>query len=535
MKLYEKFTEYCPKSTSLKIATGYFYLSAFNLMYDDIIKIVNRSRTPKPHISIIMGTETDQHTAVTLHRGYALQSIRDRIKKNITNDINATLNWNKSKLEKIETLIANNTVQVKILAHKKFHAKVYLFQGTALHDSVAIVGSSNFSPSGLGKDNLHNGNIELNLITKDHFHAVDSWFNRMFDQSEDFNLELLDIIHTSQPWINFVQNDLNYVTPLMLFMIMAAAILKNELPSNYHEDDVLTEFQKIGVISADRKLKNLNGVIISDAVGLGKTYMAIELIKQRGINKTLLIIPASLKENWTDELRKNGNLHVEILSIQELSRLKDRDIENYKKYKFIVIDEAHRLRNSERKHYKKLMQIIDFDYTKRFVLLTATPINNSILDLKNLIQIFVHFPDLLALDPELNMDIFDQYSALLHNARTDHINENHAHNMLNIIQKILAEVMVLRTRSNIATRYDSIKIGGVSHQFPPPPTANSNRMFISRYVHRRSQCHYFFVQRTRIATYTCCQSLIPNIYRPIPFTHIQKIRKQRTCLLTFFN
>ena len=114
------------------------------------------------------------------------------------------------------------------------------------------------------------------------------------------------------------------------------------------------------------------------------------------------------------------------------------------------------------------MQIIDFDYTKRFVLLTATPINNSILDLKNLIKIFVHFPDLLALDPELNMDIFDQYSALLHNPGTVGINENQARNMLNIIQKILAEVMVLRTRSNIASRYDSIKISGVSHQFPPP-------------------------------------------------------------------
>ncbi|MDD9813083.1 MAG: SNF2-related protein [Thaumarchaeota archaeon] len=504
MKLYEKFTEFCPNSISLKIATGYFYLSAFNSLYDDVVKIINRPGTSKPQISIIMGTETDQYTADSLYRGHTLQSVRDKIKLNITYDINSTLNWNKNKIEKIEALIANNTVQVKIHTRKKFHAKVYLFKGLSPHDSVAVVGSSNFSPSGIGNEDARDGNVELNIVTREHFHEVDNWFNTIFDNSENFNRELLDIIHTSQPWINFIKNDPNYVTPTMLFLIMAAAILKNELPSNYHEDDILTEFQKIGVISADRKLKNLNGVIISDAVGLGKTYMAIELIKQRGINKTLLIIPASLKENWTDELRKNGNLHVEILSIQELSRLKDRDIEKYKKYKFVVIDEAHRLRNSERNHYRKLMQIIDFDYTKRFVLLTATPINNSILDLKNLIKIFVHFPDLLALDPELNMDIFDQYSALLHNPGTVGINENQARNMLNIIQKILAEVMVLRTRSNIASRYDSIKISGVSHQFPPPPTASPNRLLVSRSVQRCSRCHSYLVQRARTTSHTSC-------------------------------
>lgn len=471
--LYKKFAEYCQESTSIKIATGYFYISAFNLLYDDIMKVVTHpsGQADEPCITIVMGTETDQPTAFALESGYEAKTMKQLIKDRLLHDINTShTKWDHTKLEKISELIANNRIQVMLYTRGKFHAKAYLFEGTQPRHSIAIVGSSNFTLPGIGKSNQGAGNIELNIATQDNSDEINRWFKSIYSDSEEFNKDLLTILKSSQPWINTIEHDIDYVSPTTLFLIMATSILQDTL-ANFQENDVLTEFQKIGVISAHTKIKNLRGVLISDAVGLGKTYIAIDLIKHHKYGKTLLIVPASLKDNWNEELKNNHAQHIPtMISLQDLSLLSEADIQKYKQYKFIIVDEAHRLRHKTNKNYKKLQQIIDSDPTKHFIFLTATPISNSIQDLENILNLFVSSRDLLCINPALSMSAFKDYAKIQLKILTgDPVPATESQDILKTIKKILAEVMVLRTRSYIATKYPHMQINGISHKFPPPP------------------------------------------------------------------
>lgn len=472
-RLYKKFAEYCQESTSIKIATGYFYISAFNTLYDDIMKVVTHPsrNVDNPCITIVMGTETDQPTASALESGYEAKTMRQLIKDRLFHDINTShTDWNHTKLEKISELIANNKIQVMLYTKGKFHAKAYLFAGTQPRHSIAIVGSSNFTLPGMGKSNQGDGNIELNIATQDNSDEINRWFESIHSDSEEFNKDLLTILKSSQPWINSIEHDPDYVSPTTLFLIMATNILRDTL-TNFHENDTLTEFQKIGVISAHNKIKNLRGVLISDAVGLGKTYIAIDLIKHPKYGKTLLIVPASLKDNWREELKNNHVSQLPVMiSLQDLSLLSEADIQKYKQYKFIIVDEAHRLRHKTNKNYKKLQQIINSDPTKHFVFLTATPISNSIQDLENILNLFVSPHDLLCINPALSMSAFADYAKIQSKILTgDKVPVAESQAILQTIKKILAEVMVLRTRSYIATKYPHMKINGIAHKFPPPP------------------------------------------------------------------
>lgn len=430
-----------------------------------------RRKANTPSLTIIMGTETDHPTAHALERGYEAKSTRQLIKDRLLFDINTAYpQWDHTKLEKISELIANNHIQVKLYTKGKFHAKAYIFDGTQPRHSIAIVGSSNFTLPGIGKNNRGDGNVELNIATQDNSDEINQWFESIYYDSEEFNKDLLTILQSSQPWINSIENDLDYVSPITLFLIMATNILQDTF-TNFQENDVLTEFQKIGVISAHNKIKNLHGVLISDAVGLGKTYIAIDLIKHFKYGKTLLIVPASLKDNWHEELKNNHVQHLPaMISLQDLSLLSEDDLQKYKQYKFIIVDEAHRLRHKANKNYKKLQQIIDSDHTKRFVFLTATPISNSIQDLENILNLFVSPRDLLYINPSLSMSAFKDYTKIQSKILSgEQVPISESQDTLKTIKKILAEVMVLRTRSYIAAKYPHITINGIEHKFPPPP------------------------------------------------------------------
>ena len=182
----------------------------------------------------------------------------------------------------------------------------------------------------------------------------------------------------------------------------------------------LFKFQRDGVIGAIDKLERLGGCIIADSVGLGKTFEALAIIKYYELrnDRVLVLVPKRLRDNWTlyktndcRNILASDRLNYDVLNHTDLSRDsgKSGDIElsnvNWGNYDLVVIDESHNFRNknSPRKdqetRYDRLMRrIIKEGVKTRVLMLSATPVNNRLADLKNQIAFVTEGNDTALLD-----------------------------------------------------------------------------------------------------------------------------------------
>jgi hypothetical protein len=167
----------------------------------------------------------------------------------------------------------------------------------------------------------------------------------------------------------------------------------------------LYKFQRDGVVGAIDKLDRLGGCIIADSVGLGKTFEALAIIKYYELrnDRVLVLAPKRLRDNWTlykSNDRRNilaaDRFNYDVLNHTDLSREagKSGDIDlsfvNWGNYDLVVIDESHNFRNKSNPHqgqetrYDRLMRrIIKEGVKTRVLMLSATPVNNRLADLKN--------------------------------------------------------------------------------------------------------------------------------------------------------
>ncbi len=166
----------------------------------------------------------------------------------------------------------------------------------------------------------------------------------------------------------------------------------------------LFKFQRDGVVGAIEKLDRLGGCIIADSVGLGKTFEALAVIKYYELrnDRVLVLCPKRLRDNWTlykSNDRRNilaaDRLHYDVLNHTDLSRDRgmsgDIDLNhvNWGNYDLVVIDESHNFRNKsshndrETRYDRLMRQIIKEGVKTRVLMLSATPVNNRLADLKN--------------------------------------------------------------------------------------------------------------------------------------------------------
>ena len=167
---------------------------------------------------------------------------------------------------------------------------------------------------------------------------------------------------------------------------------------------LLFNFQKDAVIGAIEKIEKYGGCIIADSVGLGKTFEALAVIKyyQLRNDRILVLAPKKLRENWTVYQQNDiynvlaeDRLNYDVLNHTDLSREKgksgDINLEtiNWGNYDLVVIDESHNFRNNPNKRegmtrYKRLMNdVIKANIRTKVLMLSATPVNNKMNDLKN--------------------------------------------------------------------------------------------------------------------------------------------------------
>ena len=336
-------------SEQAKIATGYFFLSGFDLIKDDVQDVKK--------IRIIMGRETDLPTKKELAKGYEEKKIKEYIVKEMIEDIKK-VGENDEQIRKIKDLhdlIREGQVEVKIYTKEKFHSKAYLFE---LRDSpidVGIVGSSNFTKSGF------TFNTELNSVhtQRSALDLLNQWFEERWNEAEDFREDLLRIIETSDAYKKFIQelSPYTYVSPLEFFKMMMKIFGKQYL---LEKDNILLPFQELDYKLAKDIIIRFGGVIIANSVGLGKSYIASRLLQDYYHDKKriLLIIPPNLREQWEGYLNifKIKLSTRDILSMYEISQ-KDFSEERYRDYDVILVDESHNFRNENSNRWKNFMKI----------------------------------------------------------------------------------------------------------------------------------------------------------------------------------
>ena len=252
----------------------------------------------------------------------------------------------------------------------------------------------------------------------------------------------------------------------------------------------LYDFQKDAVVGAIRKLEKYKGCIIADSVGLGKTYEALAVIKyyEERNGRVLVLCPKRLRENWTLWTRGNDDRNpladdrfaYDVLNHTDLSRYRgmsgDIDLEHLRwgNYDLLVIDESHNFRNkstdAEKKdRYTRLIEdVIKSGVRTKVLMLSATPVNNRLLDLRNQVELITEGDDEYLADTDGIASIthvtkvaqarFSEWSKLPDEERTT---ESFVNSVNADYFKLLDVLTIARSRKHITKYY-----GAASGTFP---------------------------------------------------------------------
>jgi len=395
-KVLNYLAEWSQISHQFDIATGYFEIGAL-LALDGMWQKLDRVR-------ILMGDEVTKRTHRALAEGLSRlgQLLDDSIEhEKQKNDFLAGV-------DQIVQAIASGKIQCRVYVKKKFHAKAYITHSKlAVVGSSALVGSSNFTYPGL------TGNVELNVQLRREVEALQQWFDAHWDQAEDASVEVLKVM----------ERQIRNYLPFEVYAKSLQSYFNNyeESAGDWERNQsrmypVLDQYQRDGYGALLKIGGKHGGAFLCDGVGLGKTFVGLMLIERLvkfERKRVLLIVPKSGREPvWESSLRRYlpelfgdfSNLvlinHTDLQRggewIEKLQRLKEQaDV--------IVIDEAHHFRNpGTKKDTSRYWQMQALAKGKQVFMLTATPINNRLIDLQHLIEHFTqreagHFKDTLGI------------------------------------------------------------------------------------------------------------------------------------------
>lgn len=500
------------KSEEGKFAIGYFFLSGFSLIKEDFPNNVSK----RPFLKIVMGNETTYPTKEELVEGY---NLRELFKQRMIEDLQKQ-KLSDEQIERLKALrdfIANNVIDVKLFDKSRLHAKLYLFltkpEEKYGSPGLAVVGSSNFTAEGL----TQNKELNVLLTSREEVLYLNQWFDELWNEAVEFREDLLKVIDISGvlPGSPYPRIG-GLIDPHTLFKYLVYKWFEGRV-LNLLKKDILMEFQLVGVDNAADKSNFYNGVILADSVGLGKSFMASAVIEEvlNGKHPTwipnekspsvMLILPPSIIPQWEEllitsgyflkdnvkKIKRNLNNHkiyevydnkgekllgkISFLSLGIFQNLKEAELKRIaEEYDLFIIDEAHKYRNKNTNRWKNVrkLQKKEDGFPNKFLLLTATPLNNSINDIFNLIRLFVDdtFAPFRIKGVPIT-ELMKKYRDLkkeLQKRDDDKIKKDLKKIASEIKQKILNEIMVLRTRKYIMEQFKDIKVNGKPLIFKDP-------------------------------------------------------------------
>jgi len=366
------------EQTELDAATGFFEPRVWHYLQEAFPRLTR--------LRLLLGRPPE-----VAPQGEATLDLRRYFRRKLRGDLEA-LPLNSDCAALVDSLLAflcRDEVEVRLYGQHFLHAKAYLFP------QVAVVGSSNLTPSGLTR------NSELNLVHKSDTVAAAlrrEWFEPFWAQAEDYKAELIQTLERSKfgaaeysPFDVFIKALYEYFRDRLDVEAQGPLSLGVDLAS----------FQQEGLREAIRLLERHRGVLVADAVGLGKTYVAMGLLehyllgrRRRGyIPKGLVVCPAQLRDLlWQPKLDEYG-IKATVVSMEEMGRA-DFDWRAHNEADLVVVDESHNFRNPSTGRYRNLMKLLATGKRdKRLVLLTATPINNTAWDLYHQVGLITRAED----------------------------------------------------------------------------------------------------------------------------------------------
>jgi SNF2 family DNA or RNA helicase len=394
-------------------------------------------------------------------------------------------------------------VEIRSVRYPGFlHGKMYHMDNHGVQE--ALLGSSNFTVSGLGIGKGERNNIELNLEVNDNRDRRDllTWFDEIWSDREvveDVKEEVLRYL--DQLYANHSPEFIYFKTLYHLFEDYLKDADKGGLldeKTGFFEKDVwnmLYDFQKDGVKGAINKILKHNGCIIADSVGLGKTFEALAVIKYFELlnSRVLVLCPKKLEDNWNvyrENDRRNPLLKDQFaftVRAHTDMRLVENDTHNWGNYDLVVIDESHNFRNNTRgalqddgtkktTRYEFLMeQVMQKGIQTKVLLLSATPVNNNLKDLRNQFLLITQDKD-KAFEKKLSIGSIGQ---VMRNAQTNFTNwadpkKKSGRKVARLLEtldssffKLLDELTIARSRKHIVSYYGTKGMGEFPERLKP--------------------------------------------------------------------
>lgn len=344
----------------------------------------------------------------------------DLLNENIT--IEAALQLSTVAREAVEFL-KQEKVEAKTLEPNFCHAKIYLFDSVSDdRHKYFISGSSNLTEAGIGLKETNN--VELNIAETGNTHQfreLVKWFDDLWKSKEAHKTKTIvdeNGKETKTPFKEYLIEAIEKIfikyTPKQLYYKVLFELFGHQLLIDQDNPEfnrqvgrlentviynALYDFQQKGALSLIKMLQKYDGAILADAVGLGKTWTALAVMKffQLQGREIILICPKKLHYNWLryrrhqnskfekDQLEYFIRFHTD-MHLERMERYNDRADKLFidQKPKLFVIDESHNLRNSKSQRYNFLVnEILKKNEDVKVLMLSATPINNTLIDIRN--------------------------------------------------------------------------------------------------------------------------------------------------------
>lgn len=414
LKVHEWISKYT-QIGNLSIVTGYFTIGALAYLSRET---KNKIHEYKFILGDIVNFDSD--------RDRALDLLNEEI------NIDASLKLSKVAQEAVAFLELDK-VKAKTLEPNFCHAKAYLYKHNDKdpQKDYYISGSSNLTEAGIGLKTTSNVELNIGSFGSDpQYKELIKWFEGLWARPQAHEYKTIvdgngniNKIPFKKYLIDEIKKIFTEYSPKQLYFKVLFELFGSELLLEKDNPEFnrqigrlentvvynsLYEFQQKGVLSLIKMLQKYNGAILADAVGLGKTWSALAVMKfyQLQGREVILICPKKLQYNWRIYLKNQNSkfekdqfdyfmryhtdLSEDLMSKGEYRNQRADTLFTNEKPKLFVIDESHNLRNDKSNRYKFLVdKILAKNEDVKVLMLSATPINNSLMDIRNQFKLIV--------------------------------------------------------------------------------------------------------------------------------------------------
>ena len=341
--------------------------------------------------SALDGTDPDEEIDASVardRRNQAMEKFRTQLMRGMPNEADL------HALRVLRTHLTDGRVQIKLFTRRPLHGKTYICHRNDLNNPItAFVGSSNLTMSGL----KHNYELNVDVLDDQGTKRLADWFIERWEDkySLDITDELVALIDES--WASE-----RTPSPFEVYLKVCwhlsrdvrEGLVEYSIPASLREQ--LLEYQSSAVKTLAHRIESRGGTMLGDVVGLGKTItataVAVTLREDYGYDP-LIVCPKNLVKMWQSYVDAY-ELPGRVIPYSMAAKL----LPNLRRYRFVIVDESHTLRNSARLDYQALSDYIQRNDSK-VLLLTATPFNIRFTDVANQIGLYLDDDDDLGLQP----------------------------------------------------------------------------------------------------------------------------------------